>query len=151
MNDDRISEALTDIAVMRAKNAAGGLFRSFGPAVVAGTGLLAGLAALAQSDAAALFADGLRGFVFLWVGVALVAGATVGVEAVARSHRIHGGVSDAMFRLAFDRLAPAAGAVALWIGVRSATTGPRSMGAPSALGRLSLAWSLRSAEESADA
>ncbi|MBB4303996.1 hypothetical protein GGD81_003051 [Rhodobium orientis] len=100
-------KALTDIANIRSQLAAGTLFRGFGPAVIAVTGGLALVAAVAQSAWPAVLADGPVRFVLCWIAVAVVAVALVGVEMLARSRRLHGGMADAMILAAVEQFLPA--------------------------------------------
>ena len=100
-------KALTDIANIRSQLAAGTLFRGFGPAVIAVTGGLAFAAAIAQSSWPAVLADDPVRFVVCWIAVALVAVVLVGVEMLARSRRLHGGMADAMILAAVEQFLPA--------------------------------------------
>ncbi|MCW2309424.1 hypothetical protein [Rhodobium gokarnense] len=100
-------KALTDIANIRSQLAAGTLFRGFGPAVIATTGGLALVAAVAQATWPAALADDPVRFVVCWIVVAVVAAALVGVEMFARSRRLHGGMADAMILAAVEQFLPA--------------------------------------------
>jgi hypothetical protein len=112
--DDPVSDlhkALSDIGRIRLQLAAGTMFRGFGPAVIAATGLLALAAAGVQSllDRA----GNPLAFVVLWGAVATLSAALIGIETVARTRRHHGGLADAMLFNAIEHFLPVgiAGAV----------------------------------------
>lgn len=110
MND--VERALAQVAHIRERMAASTQFRGFAPEAVALTGLLAFAAAAAQSAwPDALAPDALR-FVAFWAGIAAVAVAVIGSEAVARSRRLHGRMAPAMLGGTIRQFAPfgAAGA-----------------------------------------
>jgi len=105
-----LHKALADIGNIRLQLAAGTMFRGFGPWVIALTGLLALLTAAVQ----ALWspADPLA-FLGMWVAVAVVSAALIGVEMLARTRRHHGGLADAALFNAVEHFVPfgVAGAV----------------------------------------
>ena len=107
MND--FHKALADIGIIRQQLAAGTQFRGFGPAVVASSGLLAFAAAALQSAwrAGASTADDPIGFFGIWVAVAVVSAALIGIEMRARTYRHHGGLADAMIVSAIENFLPA--------------------------------------------
>jgi len=116
-----LHKALADIGNIRLRLAAGTLFRGFGPAVMAVTGLIAVATATVQSlvrdpagDAFDFFAP--------WGAVAVVSAALIGVEMIARTRRHHGGLADAMLFNAVEHFLPAgvAGAVICLILLRFA-------------------------------
>lgn len=103
-----LRQAIADISAIRGQLARGAGFRGYGPTTLAATGALAGLAGAAQAlllpDPAAAPGPWLA----LWVGTAVISAALVAWEAVARAHRVHSGLADAMIRDAALRFAPAA-------------------------------------------
>jgi hypothetical protein len=106
-----LHKALSDIGRIRLQLAAGTMFRGFGPAVIAATGLLALATAAVQSlllDPPDAFA-----FVALWGAVAVLSAVLIGIEMVARTRRHHGGLADAMLFNAVEHFLPVgiAGAV----------------------------------------
>src|ERR1700704_6865534 len=108
-----LDKALADIFAIRSQIAAGTAFRGYGPAAVAATGGLALLTALIQF----LWLDDPTGhpFVFFsgWAATALVSGAMIWIEMLARSRRHHSGLSDAMIHQAVEQFLPAGVAGAL--------------------------------------
>lgn len=85
-----INRALADIATIRNQIAGARLFRGFGPAVVALTGFLALIAAMWQNQQGT---QGVAEYFVLWLGVAALSLALVGVEMWALSKRHHGGLA----------------------------------------------------------
>ena len=105
-----LHKALADIGNIRQQLAAGTMFRGFGPAVIATTGLLALASAAVQ---AAWFDDlGREPLIFLgvWVMTAIVSAGLIGVEMLARSGRHHSGLADAMIVNAIGYFLPAGAA-----------------------------------------
>ena len=109
-------KALADIGEIRLQLASGTLFRGFGPAVVAGSGVLAILTATAQSMLPELAQDHLW-FLGTWVVTAVVSGVLIGTEMLARTRRHHGGLADDMLITAAEHFLPAAAAGAAIGGV----------------------------------
>lgn len=105
-----LKKALADIGDIRLNMAAGTLFRGFGPAVVAASGLLAIATAGAQSVWADALAPDRVMFVGVWVVTAVLSGLLIGFEMLARSRRHHGGLADDMIINAIERFLPAAAA-----------------------------------------
>ncbi len=102
-----VDRALADIANIRNQLAAGTMFRGFGPAVMAVTGVLAIFMAGAQSIwPEALAADTLI-LLAGWVVTAVVSAGLIGAEMLARSRRHHGGLADAMIWNAIQQFLPA--------------------------------------------
>jgi len=115
-----LDRALADITSIRSQLAAGTMFRGLGPEVMAVSGILAVLTALAQS----LWPEALAGnstvFLLCWVATAIVSGGLIWAEMRARSRRHHGGLADAMIMNAIEQFLPAAfagGAVAAVLAV----------------------------------
>lgn len=103
-----LDKALADIGDIRSRMVAGTTFQGFGPTVIAVTGLLAlTLGALQVLMPAVLAADN-SVYLGVWIGLACVCALLIGVEMVARSHRIHGGLADAMLANAVEQFLPAA-------------------------------------------
>jgi hypothetical protein len=105
-----LNKALADIGSIRQQLAAGTMFRGFGPTVIAATGLIALLTAVAQS----LWLDdpsrapGL--FLASWIVASAVSAGLIGAEMVARTRRHHSGLADAMLLNAVEQFLPAAAA-----------------------------------------
>ncbi|MEO1200627.1 MAG: hypothetical protein AAFX39_15595 [Pseudomonadota bacterium] len=102
-----VDKALLDVARIRSQLAAGTVFQGFGPAVIASTGLLAGVAALAQSLWPQQFAASDRHLLLVWIAVAMLAATLIGLEMIARARRHHGGLADAMLLNAVEVFLPA--------------------------------------------
>lgn len=102
-----LDRALADIANIRSHLAAGTMFRGFGPAVVAVTGLLA----IATAGARAIWPEILAGdaltMLIGWLVTAVVSALLVLAEMLARSRRHHGGLADAMIWNAIQQFLPA--------------------------------------------
>lgn len=105
MND--IDRALSDISEMRSQLAAGTMFRGLGPAVMALSGALAGMAAICQSLWPDLLATDHATYLLTWLVMAVIAASLISAEVYARSHRHHGGLADAIVLNAFEQFLPA--------------------------------------------
>jgi hypothetical protein len=102
-----LDKALADIFAIRSQIAAGTAFRGYGAAAVAGTGVLAFVTMLLQL----FWLDDPSGqaltFFLGWGAAALVSGAMIWIEMVARSRRHHSGLADAMIHQAVEQFLPA--------------------------------------------
>ena len=105
-----LDKAMADIGAIRAQIARGTVFRGYGPATIALTGILALLAAGAQSVWLANPTASPHAYFGLWVATALAAVALAGAEAVTRSRRLHSDLADEMIRTAVEEFLPAAAA-----------------------------------------
>jgi hypothetical protein len=105
-----LDKALADIGSIRQQLAAGTMFRGFGPAVMAVTGALALLTAIAQS----IWLDDPTGhphlFLSSWVIASAASAALIGAEMIARTRRHHSGLADAMLLNAIEQFLPAGAA-----------------------------------------
>ena len=105
-----IDKALEQISDIRSRIVVGTTFQGFGPAVVAMTGLSAIALGIVQSSfPQVLVADPLV-YLTCWLVLALCCTVMIGVEMLARSRRIHGGMADAMLVQAVEQFLPAAAA-----------------------------------------
>ncbi len=102
-----IDRALADITEIRSRLAEGTMFRGFGPAVIALTGGLAIVMALAQTIWPEVLAGSSRDFLICWGVTAALAAGLVGAEMVARSRRLHGGLADVVLLNAIELFLPA--------------------------------------------
>lgn len=102
-----LEKALGEIGDIRAKLATNAMFRGFGPRIVAITGLLALLNALAQTLWPEIFADSAQRYIWSWIAIGVIATALTATEMWARSRRIHGGLADAMLSNAAEQFLPA--------------------------------------------
>lgn len=114
-----LDRALADITAIRIQMARGAVFRGYGPATIAATGLLAIAGALVQAAWIPEPDVKVLRYLALWVGVAAVSVALIGAEMVARTRRIHSGYADEMLFNAVEQFMPAAVAgavmtVVLW-------------------------------------
>ncbi|MCB1513482.1 MAG: hypothetical protein H6876_07930 [Hyphomicrobiaceae bacterium] len=116
-----LHKALADIGRIRVQLAAGTMFRGFGPAVIALSGVMA-LAAAAAQSAGALPDDAPMPFLLVWIVVAIASGALIGIEMRARTLRQHSGLADVMLLNAVEHFLPfgAVGAVIAAIIMRNA-------------------------------
>lgn len=102
-----VNRALADISDIRNQLAAGTMFRGFGPAVMAFSGGLAILAAVAQSMWHQHLASDHAAYIVTWLATATVAAVLIGWEVYARSCRHHGGLADSIVLNAFEQFLPA--------------------------------------------
>jgi len=111
MND--LHKALGDISSIRRQVAQSTEFRGYGPATLAGTGLLAILAAGAQALWVPDPADHVSAFLSIWITTAVLSATLIGTQMKARARRIHSGMADEMMRTAVEQFLPSVGAGAL--------------------------------------
>ncbi len=104
---DDIERALSDITDIRSQIVDNRRFRGFGPAVTALTGCLALALAALQHLWPRVFAESQFQYVSLWIGLAIIAVAIIGIEIIARSRREHGGLADAMISNTVEQFLPA--------------------------------------------
>ena len=102
---NELQKALADIGNIRLHLAAGTMFRGFGPAVIAATGVMALATATVQSLMFDQVGDAIT-FVAVWAVLAIVSAALIGVEMVARTKRHHGGLADVMLFNAVEHFLP---------------------------------------------
>jgi hypothetical protein len=102
--------ALNDISAIRVQIARRTLFRGYGPATLAVTGILALLAAEVQSIWILNPATEVPSYLGLWIATATASVIIIGIEAVTRSRRVHSGLADEMIQSAVEQFLPAAGA-----------------------------------------
>jgi len=109
---NELQKALADISNIRLHLAAGTLFRGFGPAVIAATGIMALAAATVQSLMFSPVGEAIT-FVAVWTVLAIFSATLIGFEMVARTKRHHGGLADVMLFNAVEHFLPvgAAGVV----------------------------------------
>jgi hypothetical protein len=114
-----LDKALADIIAIRSQLAAGTAFAGYGPAAIAATAGVALVTAAAQylwlHDPTYYPLT----FLFGWALAALLSGAIILTEMIARSRRHHSGLADAMIHQAVEQFLPAAVAgtllaVVLW-------------------------------------
>jgi hypothetical protein len=101
-----LGKALLDIEAMRAQLARSSEFRGYGPTTLAATGAAAVVAALLQARWLPAPLDDISFYLALWVATAALSAVLIGAEMVARSRRIHSGLSDEMLRSAFEQFLP---------------------------------------------
>ena len=105
-----LHKALDDISSIRRQMAHSTQFRGYGPATLAATGVIAFLAAAAQSIWLPDPANHIPAYLSLWISTAVVSAALTGVQMYTRTRRIHSGLSDEMIRMAVEQFLPAVGA-----------------------------------------
>ena len=111
-----IEKALADITDIRNQMAAGHMFRGFGPAVIALTGLFAALLMAAQLVWPQTLASSALVLLGWWVFAAVLSVIFIGIEMTSLSRRHHGGLSDSMITHALQAFMPI-GAVGAVIGI----------------------------------
>jgi hypothetical protein len=111
MND--LNKALGDINRIRRQMARSTEFRGYGPATLASTGVLAILAAGAQSLWLRDPASDIGAYLGVWVSTAVLSAAAITAQMFTRSRRIHSGMADVMIRMAVEQFLPSVGAGAL--------------------------------------
>jgi hypothetical protein len=102
-----LDKALADITEIRSQIARGAVFRGYGPATIAATGVFAMIAAGVQTLWLPDPSRDVLAYLLLWSATAAVSVALVGSEMVARTQRIHGGLADEMIRAASGQFIPA--------------------------------------------
>jgi hypothetical protein len=100
-----LHKALADIGNIRLSLAAGTMFRGFGPTVIAATGVLAVIAAAAQSTWLAPHGEAFA-FVAVWSGIAVISVALIGLEMVARTKRQQSGLADELLLNTVEHFLP---------------------------------------------
>jgi hypothetical protein len=114
-----LRKALAEIRVIRGQLARGTRFRGYGPATLAGTGVLAVLAAWAQSQ---WFASPphIESYLSIWIGTAVISLIAITIEMVNRARRLYSGLAIEMIHSAAEQFLPALVAglllvVVLWL------------------------------------
>jgi hypothetical protein len=105
---NELNKALSDIDSIRRQVAQSTEFRGYGPATLAGTGVLAVMAAGTQALWLPEPANHISAFLSLWILTAILSAGLIGVEVVARTRRIHSGMADEMIGMAVEQFLPAA-------------------------------------------
>jgi hypothetical protein len=108
-----LNKALSDISSIRRQVAHSTEFRGYGPATLAGTGILAFAAAGWQSLRLPDPASHVPAYLSIWVVAAVLSAVMIGIEMYARTRRIHSGMADEMIRMAVEQFLPSVGAGAL--------------------------------------
>lgn len=102
-----LEKAIADLGDIRARLAAGDMFRGFGPTVIAVTGALSIVVAVLQSVWPDLFARDDKSYLLSWIILAVISIGLIGTEMIARTRRLHGGMADAMLVTAVEHFLPA--------------------------------------------
>jgi hypothetical protein len=102
-----LDRALLDINFVRGHIARTTQFEGYGPLTIAATGLLALAVAALQARLPVPSHGRAFQFIFAWCGVAAIAVTLIGVEAVVRSRRLHGGMAVEMLQSAIEQFLPA--------------------------------------------
>lgn len=108
MND--LNKALGDISSIRRQVARSTEFRGYGPATLASTGVLAFLAAGAQTLWLPDPANQISAYLGIWIWTAILSAALIGAQMYTRTRRIHSGIADEMIRMAVEQFLPSVGA-----------------------------------------
>lgn len=102
-----LDKALADISEIRSQMARGTEFRGYGPTMLAATGGLALLAALAQAMWLRQPAAHVGVYIALWGATAAVSVTLIGLDMILRSRRIHSGLAQEMIWAAVEQFLPA--------------------------------------------
>ena len=105
-----LHNALGDISDIRRQMARSTQFRGYGPATLAGTGVIALLTAVAQAFWLPSPVSHIQAYLSLWIGTAVLSSVIAGVQIYTRTRRLHSGLSDEMIRTAVEQFMPAVGA-----------------------------------------
>jgi hypothetical protein len=106
-NMRELDRALLDINFVREHIARTTQFRGYGPLTLAATGVFAlGVAALQAQMLPPAHGRALE-FIAVWCATAAVAVTLIGVEAIVRSRRLHGGMAVEMLQAAMEQFLPA--------------------------------------------
>jgi hypothetical protein len=108
-----LHKALGDISRMRRQIARSTEFRGYGPATLAGTGVLALLAAGIQAIWLPDPAGQISWYLSIWIGTAILAAAMIGAETHTRTRRMHSRLADEMIQMAIAQFLPSVIAGAL--------------------------------------
>jgi hypothetical protein len=111
MND--LNRALGDISSIRRQVAYSTEFHGYGPATLAGTGVLAIAAAGAQALWLPDPANHIPAYLGIWICTAALAAASIAIQMYTRTRRIHSGMADEMIRMAVEQFLPSVVAGAL--------------------------------------
>lgn len=102
-----LDRALLDINFMREHIARTTQFRGYGPLTLAATGIFAlGVAGL-QAGIMAASRPRAADFILVWCAAAGFTVSLIGIEAVFRSRRLHGGMATEMLQSAMEQFLPA--------------------------------------------
>jgi hypothetical protein len=108
MND--LNRALGEISSIRRQMARSTEFRGYGPTTLAGTGVFAIAAAVAQARWLADPANNISAYLGIWISTAALSAALIGAQMFTRSRRMHSGMADEMIRMAVEQFLPSVGA-----------------------------------------
>ncbi|HEX4153781.1 MAG TPA: hypothetical protein VHY75_16360 [Steroidobacteraceae bacterium] len=102
-----LDRALLDISFVREHIARTTQFKGYGPLTLAATGLFAlGVAALQAQRPGSGHGQALE-FIGVWCATAAFAVTLIGIEAIVRSRRLHGGMMMEMLQSAIEQFLPA--------------------------------------------
>jgi len=102
-----LHKALSQISAIRGQIARGAEFRGYGPATVTATGVLALIAALAQSYWLKAPLRDVGAYLAIWVPTAAVSLLIISLETFARARRLHSGLAGRMMQAAAEQFLPA--------------------------------------------
>lgn len=102
-----LHKALAEIHSIRGQLARGTKFRGYGPATLAATGVLALIAAVAQSHWLASPARAVPMYLGIWVSTAAISLIIISIETITRARRLHSGLASEMIHSAAEQFLPA--------------------------------------------
>jgi hypothetical protein len=103
-----LDEALAEITAIRSQIARNAEFLGYGPVTVAGTGLMALIAAEAQAHWLPDPAHDIIAYLAIWTATVTLSLILIGIEMVTRSRRMHSGLAEEMIWTAVEQFLPAA-------------------------------------------
>jgi hypothetical protein len=101
-----LQQALAEIRQIRTQVARDTQFRGYGPASIAGSGVLAVAVAAGQAHWMSDSHD-FASFAVVWIATAFVSLALVAMETIARARRVHSGYATEMIHAAVEQFLPA--------------------------------------------
>jgi hypothetical protein len=108
VNDvSEVRRALAEIEAIRGQVARATQFRGYGPATLAATGVLAGIAAAAQATLINDPRHQSSAYLGLWVGTAALSLVLISLETIFRVRRVHTALSLPLLRTAGEEFLPA--------------------------------------------
>jgi hypothetical protein len=108
-----LDRALAEISMIRCQMARSMEFRGLGAATLAGTGVMAVVAATAQGLWIGDPASHIAAYIWLWIGIAACSALMIAAETSTRAVRAHSGLAQEMIINAVGQFSPAAVAGAL--------------------------------------
>ena len=110
---DDLNRALSEISDIRRQMANATVFRGYGPATLALTGVFSLLAAAGQAIWLPDPSRAIGTYLAIWIITAVASAAVIAIQTVNRTERIHSGLADEMIHQAVEQFLPAVGGGAM--------------------------------------